>query len=224
MPADWTSEIARVPGVQTATGDVSVDVSLVTGSGEILAGTSDQPILAHGWSSAVLGPFTTLACPAPLRRGAGGFLSTASVRARSRRLSLAATPLIIAVALSAVQVFTTTTMIAAARQQASSGLTADYVLTGTGSGLAPGIAEAVRGVRGVLVVTPVARTQVLASFRFGGDPTVESFSAQGVTRPGWPTRWTLTSPRAAWPPCGATRWRSAVPLRPPSHRYRRPRP
>jgi putative ABC transport system permease protein len=96
---------------------------------------------------ALLGPrwlraITTLACPAPFRRDAGGFLSAASVHARSRRLSLAATPLIIAVALSAVQLFTTTTtMIAAARQQASSGLTADYVLTGTGSGLAPGIAR-----------------------------------------------------------------------------------
>ncbi|MDX6422215.1 MAG: putative transport system permease protein, partial [Trebonia sp.] len=66
----------------------------------------------------------------------------------------------------------------------SSGLTADYVLTGTGSGLAPGIARTVGGVRGVSVVTPVARTQVLASFRFGGGPTVESFSAQGVTPAG----------------------------------------
>jgi putative ABC transport system permease protein len=138
---------------------------------------------------ALLGPrwlraITTLACPAPFRRDAGGFLATASVQARSRRLSLAATPLIIAVALSAVQLFTTATMIAAARQQASSGLTADYVLTGTGSGLAPGIAPAVSDVRGVSVVTPVARTQVLASFRFGGGPTVESFSAQGVTPAG----------------------------------------
>jgi putative ABC transport system permease protein len=137
---------------------------------------------------ALLGPrwlraIAILACPAPFRHSAGGFLSTASVRARSRRLSLAATPLIIAVALSAVQVFTTTTMIAAARQQARSGLTADYVLTGA-SGLAPGIAGAVGGVRGVSVVTPVARTQVLASFRFGGDPTVEPFSAQGVTSAG----------------------------------------
>ncbi|MGH3247413.1 MAG: ABC transporter permease [Trebonia sp.] len=137
-------------------------------------------LLGPGWLRAI----TTLACPAPLRRGASGFLSTASVRARSRRLSLAATPLIIAVALSAVQVFTTTTMIAAARQQATSGLTADYVLTGTGSGLAPGIAAAVGGVRGVSAVTPVARTQVLASFRFGGDPAVEPFSAQGVTPAG----------------------------------------
>jgi putative ABC transport system permease protein len=138
---------------------------------------------------ALLGPrwlraIAILAWPAPFRRGAAGFLSTASVHARSRRLSLAATPLIIAVALSAVQVFTTTTMIAAARQQASSGLTADYVLTGTGPGLAPGIAGAVRGVRGVSVVTPVARTQVLASFRFGGDPAAEPFSAQGVTPAG----------------------------------------
>src|SRR5450756_106636 len=51
--------------------------------------------------------------PAPLRRDASGFLSAASMHARSRRMSLAATPLIIAVALSAVQLFTTTTMVAA---------------------------------------------------------------------------------------------------------------
>src|ERR1700689_3991190 len=49
VPADWVSEIARVPGVKTAIGDVSVSVSLVTGSGEILTGPTDQPILAHGW-------------------------------------------------------------------------------------------------------------------------------------------------------------------------------
>jgi putative ABC transport system permease protein len=42
----------------------------------------------------------------------------------------------------------------------------------------------VRGVRGVSAVTPVARTQVLAGFRFGGDPTVEPFSAQSVTPAG----------------------------------------
>jgi len=75
-------------------------------------------------------------------------------------------------------------MTAAAGQQASSGLTADYVLSGSGPGLAPAIAGALRGVPGVSVVTPVARTQVLASFRFGGDPTIEPFSAQGVTPAG----------------------------------------
>jgi putative ABC transport system permease protein len=152
----------------------------VGGAGSTLILVIAVALLGPRWLRAM----TILARPAPLRRGAAGFLSTASVHARSRRLSLAATPLIIAVALSAVQVFTTTTMIAAARQQASSGLTADYVLTGTGSGLAPAIAGAVRGVRGVSVVTPVARTQVLASFRFGGDLTVEPFSAQGVTPAG----------------------------------------
>jgi putative ABC transport system permease protein len=152
----------------------------VGGAGSALILVIAVALLGPCWLRAI----TIVACPAPLRLGAGGYLSAASVRARSRRLSLAATPLIIAVALSAVQVFTTTTMIAAARQQARSGLTADFVLTGAGSGLAPGIADAVRGVRGVSVVTPVARTQVLASFRFGGDPTVEPFSAQGVTPSG----------------------------------------
>jgi hypothetical protein len=69
VPADWVSEIARVPGVKTATGDVSVNVSLVTGSGEILTGPTDQPILAHGWSSAELGPFTIAAGTAPRETG-----------------------------------------------------------------------------------------------------------------------------------------------------------
>jgi putative ABC transport system permease protein len=152
----------------------------VGGAGSALILVIAVALLGPRWLRAM----TTMACPRPFRRTAGGFLSTASVRARSRRLSLATTPLIIAVALSAVQVFTTTTMIAAAQRQASSGLTADYVLAGTGTGLDPAIAGRVQGVRGVSVVTPVARTQVLATFRFGGDPTVESFSAQGVTSAG----------------------------------------
>jgi putative ABC transport system permease protein len=36
-------------------------------------------------------------------------------------------------------------------------------------------------VPGVSVVTPVARTQVVVSYRFGGDPAAETFSAEGLT-------------------------------------------
>jgi putative ABC transport system permease protein len=71
-------------------------------------------------------------------------------------------------------------MIAAAGRQARAGLTADYVLTGPSSGLSPHIAAAVSGVPGVSAVTPVARTQVIASYRFGGDPAVQPYSAQGL--------------------------------------------
>ncbi len=81
VPADWVSEIARVPGVRTASGDVSVGIGLVTGSGQLLAGTSDQPILAHGWSSAALGPFTIVAGTAP--RGPGEVVLDIALAARA---------------------------------------------------------------------------------------------------------------------------------------------
>jgi putative ABC transport system permease protein len=69
VPAGWASEISRVPGVKSAVGDVSVPVSLVAGTGKLLAGTSDKPIMAHGWSSAALGPFTITAGTVPQRPG-----------------------------------------------------------------------------------------------------------------------------------------------------------
>lgn len=117
-------------------------------------------------------------------RGAGGFLAAASMHARSRRVSLSIIPLVMAVAFAAVEIFGTTTLVAASQQQARNGLTADYVVTSSGPGLSPRIVGAIRGVTGVSAVTPIARTQVLATFMFQGDPNVESFSAQGVTPAG----------------------------------------
>jgi putative ABC transport system permease protein len=135
-------------------------------------------LLGPRWLSAVTGLSRPLLAR---RRSPGGFLATASMQASSRRLSSAATPLIMAVTLSAVEIFGATTMIAAAQQQARHGLRAQYVLTGAWPGLSPGIAAAARSVPGVSLVTPVARTQVVASYRFGGDPAAETFSAEGVT-------------------------------------------
>jgi putative ABC transport system permease protein len=138
-------------------------------------------LLGPHWLPAVV----RLSGPVSFRpRAAAGFLAAASMHARSRRISLAAIPLVMAVALAAVEIFATTTLVAAARQQARAGLTASYVVTGSGPGLSPRIAAAVRGVAGVSAVTPVARTQVLASFRSAGSPDVEPFSAQGITPAG----------------------------------------
>jgi putative ABC transport system permease protein len=140
-------------------------------------------LLGPRWLSAVAGLSRPLLSR---RRSPGGFLAAASMQASSRRLSSAATPLIMAVTLSAVEIFGAATMIAAAHQQARDGLTAQYVLTGAWPGLSPRIAAAARGVPGVSVVTPVARTQVVASYRFGGDPAAETFSAQGLAAAGLP--------------------------------------
>ena len=138
-------------------------------------------LLGPHWLSAIV----ALAKPVLFRRrDAGGFLAAASIQARSRRISLAIIPLVMAVTLAAVELFATTTLVAASQRQARDGLTADYVVTGTGSGLSPRVADDIRGVAGVAAVTSVARTQVLLTYRFQGDPDLESFSAQGVTPAG----------------------------------------
>lgn len=116
--------------------------------------------------------------------GPGAFLAAASVRARSKRISLAAIPLVMAVALSAVEIFGTTTLVATAQRQADDGLTADYVVTAAGPGLSPRLAGVIQDVPGVSAVTPVARTQVVATYMSAGDLSAASLSAQGVTPAG----------------------------------------
>lgn len=113
------------------------------------------------------------------RRGAG-FLATANTVANARRVSSATTPLILGVTLAAVEIFTLSTTTAAAQRQADAGVLADRVVTAA-PGVAPAIADALRRVPGVGVVTPVARTQVLLTYKALGDPAVDSYSAQGVT-------------------------------------------
>jgi putative ABC transport system permease protein len=111
---------------------------------------------------------------------ASGFLAKANARANSRRLSSATTPLIMGVTMAAVQIFTMTTLLAAAQEQARTSVVADYVLAGTTSGVSTEVADAAGAVPGVAAVTPVARTQTLVSYLEAGDPKIDPFSAQGV--------------------------------------------
>lgn len=173
-------------GIGTATavpllGPGQLDMIQASVSGAAIILLIAAGLLGPHWLPAII----RLARPVPFRRrDAGGFLAAASMRARSRRISMAILPLVMAVALAAVELFGTTTLVEASQQQARDGLTADYVVTSAGPGLSPRVAEAIRGVAGVAAVTPVARTQVLASFRSAGDPDVEPFSAQGVAPAG----------------------------------------
>jgi putative ABC transport system permease protein len=118
-----------------------------------------------------------------LRRPAAGFLADANTRARSRKLGAATTPLIMGVALAAVQIFTLTTTAAAAQRQTETGLLADRVLVADG-GLAPAVTEAVRRSPGVTTAIPVVRTQVLVTHQMFGEAQTEPYSAQGVTPAG----------------------------------------
>lgn len=58
LSAGLVGEVARVPGVRAAVGDVSIPVSLVTPDGRVLPGRDAGPLLGHGWPATVLGPFT----------------------------------------------------------------------------------------------------------------------------------------------------------------------
>jgi putative ABC transport system permease protein len=62
LPAGKVAAVSAVPGVRSAIGDVNVEVSVLTPDGDALRGPHGFPVLGHGWSAAVLGPF-------PVREG-----------------------------------------------------------------------------------------------------------------------------------------------------------
>lgn len=112
---------------------------------------------------------------------AAGFLALAGARAHPRRLGAAAVPLAAGVTLAAMQVFGASTTSAEARRQVDNGLRADHVVTASsGAGVSPEVADAVRGVPGVAVVTPVARTRVLLTFPSEDGTETKAYAAQGV--------------------------------------------
>jgi putative ABC transport system permease protein len=110
----------------------------------------------------------------------GGFLAAANTLASTRRLATAVTPLVLAITITSVQLFSQTTVSAAAAEQAREGVVADFVVSSTGSGLGPRVTDAVRGLDEVEVAAPVARSQVLVPHLQAGKPKVASYAAQGV--------------------------------------------
>jgi putative ABC transport system permease protein len=166
----------------------AIAVPLTTAGEAATAGAASSALLLV-IAMALLGPRLLTGTAAVFARlgfgrTAGGFLAGANTMANARRVGSATTPLIMGVALAAVQIFTVTTTTAAAQRQADTGLVADQVLTAGPNGIAPSIADAVRAVPGVAVVTEVARTQVLVSYQSMGEPAVGSYAAQGVTPDG----------------------------------------
>ncbi|GAB3456897.1 ABC transporter permease [Actinophytocola sediminis] len=149
--------------------------------------------VAGAASSALFGVIAILLCgPAviavavrvagPLLRSmspVGGHLATASVATNTRRLAGVVAPLVLAITMASVQIFTQTTIAAAAAEQADSGVVADYVVTGP-SGVAPAVTGVVRAADGVDAVTPVVRSQVFVP----NGQEVSSFAAQGISPEG----------------------------------------
>ncbi|TWP50785.1 ABC transporter permease [Lentzea tibetensis] len=195
-PVDALGEAAVEPAELGTTRRVAGVVLLVLGAvvgiampllvqGRAALGGAAGSVLLLMVGTALLGPHlmriaTALAAPVLGRGRISGFLAVANTRANARRLSGAVIPLALAVAMAAVQLFSISTADAAAADQASAGVRADFVLSGGPSGLAPEVVAAVRQVPGVRSALPVVRTQMLLEYRMFAEVEAEPFAAQGI--------------------------------------------
>jgi putative ABC transport system permease protein len=158
--------------------------TLIPGEGAVAGAASSALLLVA--AVALLGPRLIAGAVrligGPLRRIApvGGFLAAANTLASTRRLAAAVTPLVLAITITSVQLFTQTTVSEAAAEQARDGVVADFVVSSTGSGIGPRVTDAVRGLDGVEVASPVARSRVLVPHLQAGKPKVAGYAAQGV--------------------------------------------
>lgn len=158
--------------------------TLIPGEAAVAGAASSALLLVS--AAALLGPRLIAGAVrlvgGPLRRMApvGGFLAAANTLASTRRLAAAVTPLVLAITITSVQLFSQATVSAAAAEQARHGVVADFVVSSTGSGLGPRVTEAVRRVDGVEVAAPVARSRVLVPHLQASKPKVASYAAQGV--------------------------------------------
>ncbi|MDU0288347.1 FtsX-like permease family protein [Saccharothrix longispora] len=159
-----------LPGEQALAGAGASAICLVVAAGLL------GPRLVTGATRLVAGPLRRVS---PV----GGHLAVEGVLANARRLAAVVTPMVLAVAMASVQLFTQTTVRAAAAEQASGGVVADVVVTGP-AGLAPGVAEAIRRVPGVEAVTPVVRGQAFVRHLALGEEQVSAYAVQGLVADG----------------------------------------
>ncbi|WP_433611532.1 FtsX-like permease family protein [Prescottella agglutinans] len=148
-----------------------------------LAGAGSSAVLLV-ISVALLGPLLVSGAVrwfgGPLRRSSSPtlVLAAANSGARARRLAAAITPLALAIAIGSVQLFTQSTIAAAADDQSRSGITADLVVTAP-TGLAPTLVESVAADPAVRAANPIVRSQAL--FTTGGETaSTEPYAIQGV--------------------------------------------
>lgn len=66
VPSTLATRLARLAGVKAAVAERSVPVALELAGGRVVTGTSAQPIVGYGWTSAVLAPFALRAGHPPV--------------------------------------------------------------------------------------------------------------------------------------------------------------
>ncbi|MFJ1879514.1 ABC transporter permease [Streptomyces sp. NPDC088137] len=136
----------------------------------------------------LLGPLIARICAAviglPLRAaGASGSLAAANSRTNSRRLASAITPIVLAMAFSSTLVFMQTSEERVIAHQQRDAITADHIVSAPGP-LASDATERAAATPGVTTAVGLLRSSVLVPIGSGGDRTLQSTSAQGITGSG----------------------------------------
>ncbi|MFF4319967.1 FtsX-like permease family protein [Streptomyces sp. NPDC001568] len=175
----------RTPlGVLALAGGAACGGLAASGSGPDAANAALGVVMLFMLAVALLGPLIARACAGilgfPLRLGdASASLAAANSRAHARRLASAITPIVLAMAFSSTLVFLHTSEDRATREQQTSGLLADRVVTAPPSDVASRPLPV-----GVTAAVPVTRTSVIAELGSGSDHWLQGASAQVVTGPG----------------------------------------
>src|SRR4051794_39467408 len=190
-------------GIAIAAAVPLFSVSAVTHNPQTAAATSELNALFLVAAVGFLGPIVARIAAEALRPAlsavspVGGFLAAAHLRAATRRLSAASTPLVLSIALSCTLLFSSTTIDHAVSAQRSAGLQEDLAVTGPGAGLPRAALADVRATTGVssaVALTPtmlgpggvglsddVTSAQVLDGGAGGGlDPGVVAGSLAGL--------------------------------------------
>ena len=143
VPLFLVSTTARAPDTAAATSEMTA-IMLVLAVGFL------GPIVARAGAKLVGPPMAALA---PV----GGFLASANLGAATRRFSSASTPLVLSVAMSCTQLFSSTTIDHAISRERHAALSGELAVTGGGPGLPRAALADVRatpGVASAVALTP----------------------------------------------------------------------
>lgn len=116
----------------------------------------------------------------PARRTAAAYTALSSIRHRSARVGGALTPIVLGVALGAVQLSGAATVGAVSAAQADAGARTDLTVTLPGVGVGDRTTELVRGVPGVASATPFVATGVIVQPPAGSGDSPQTLNALGI--------------------------------------------
>lgn len=116
----------------------------------------------------------------PAARTAAAYMALGSIRHRAARVGGAMTPIVLGVALAAVQLSGAATVGAVSKAQAHAGARTDLTVTVSSTGVGDRTTELVRGVPGVGSATPFVTTGVIVQPPAGSDNSPQTLKALGI--------------------------------------------